>query len=566
MSDVSRAVVDGGRDALAAGEAAGRSGDLRGAVRHFERALAENPTLAAAHFNLGVCHAALGELRRAGECFGRAAELAPAFAAAHERLGSVLNALGDYEGAARSFRAALRLNPANAPVLAWLGASLQLSGRLVEAEDCYRRALEIDARNADAHCNLGKLCQATDRPQEAAGHFEQALAANPAHPAALAGLAMHLDRQGRFREALERLAPHADSPQPEIVIAHARALRRLGRHEEAAERLAALLDGPSLPLDGRIQAHFSLGKACDALGRYADAYEQFRQGNALKPARYDHARQVAATDRLVQLFDSRGFERFSRSGNLSERPVFVLGMPRAGKSLVEQILASHPDVTGAGELTVLGSLTADAGAELGRSWPECIPDLSESMLARMAQRYLDAGKVVWPDAARVVDTLPGNFVHIGLIELLFPHARVVHVTRDARDLAFACWCKNFAGASLAFTFDLNDIAAYYAEYLRLMAHWRDVSGLKRIEVSYETLVRDTEQVSRRLVEFLDLPWHDDCLRYFEPGIANLAGAMPVRKPLDAGEVGKHERYRAWLDFTAFDVAHERRPENSARGD
>ncbi|MBA3565112.1 MAG: sulfotransferase, partial [Gammaproteobacteria bacterium] len=554
VSETGRAGIANGREALAAGEVAGRGGDLHVAARHFERAIVQDPTFVAAHFNLGVCRAALGDLSAASGCFSRAAALAPSFAAAHERQGSVLNALGDYAGAAHSFRAALQLDPNNAQALAWLGASLQLAGNFDEAEACYRRALDVDAHNADAHCNLGKLCQMTDRPQEAARHLGQALVANPAHPAALAGLAMQLDREGRYGEALERLAPHASSLQPEIVIAHARALRRLGRLEAAAAGLEKLLGRPSLPLDALIQAHFSLGHACDAQGRYEAAFEHFREGNALKPAHYDGVRQIAATDKLMRVFDGVALERLPRSGNNSERPVFVLGMPRAGKSLVEQVLASHPQVAGAGELTILGSLATGMGVELARSWPECVPDLSEAMIARAAQSYLDVSEAAGGGAARILDTLPGNFVHLGLIELLFPHARVVHVTRDPADLALACWFKNFAGASLAFTFDLHDIAAYCAEYRRLMAHWRSVSKLEITDVSYEALVQGTEHVSRQLVGFLGLPWHGDCLRYFEPGVAKLAGAMPVREPLDAREVGRHAHYRDFVDLSAFDAA------------
>ncbi|CAN5213610.1 tetratricopeptide repeat protein [soil metagenome] len=536
-----------GRAALVEGETAGRRGDLRAAAAHFERALRMEPDLAAGHFNLGVCQAGLGNLPAACACFARAAKLAPRFAAAHERLGSVQSALGDYAGAVHSFQAALDLDPHNAQLLAWQGAALQLAGSFADAEACYRRALGLDARNADALCNLGKLCQATDRPQEAAAYLERALAVQPGHPAALAGMAMHLDREGRYEEALDRLAPYLQSQRPEIVIAYARALRRLGRHAQAAASLEMLLGGQRLPLDGRIQAHFSLGRTYEAQGRYDKAFSHFRQGNSLKSARYDRARLSDAVDRLMTTFDAPTLERLPRSGNDSEQPVFVIGLPRAGKSIVEQILASHPDVAGAGELTVIGDLSAEINERLGKPWPECAASLTKPILARAAQKYLQASSPAGRSALRIIDTLPGNFVHMGFIELLFPSARVVHVTRDARDVAIACWCKNFAGASLAFAFDLDDIAAYQAEHRRLMAHWRAVSKLRMTDVSYEALVQETESVSRQLIDFLGLPWHDDCLRYFEPGVPQVASGMQVREPLDRREIGRHARYEKYLD-------------------
>ncbi|HUG79570.1 MAG TPA: sulfotransferase [Burkholderiales bacterium] len=536
-----------GREALRSGRAAGESGDLAAAAAHFERALEENPRLAAAHYNLGLCHAASGDMQAAAEAFGRAAGLAPRHAAAHEHQGSALNALGDYAGAAQCFERALHLEPRNPRALAWLGASRQLAGDLDAAEQCYRRALAIDPGDADANCNLGKLRQASGRADEAARHFERALAADPRHAVALAGLALHLDRQGRHAEALERLEAADGARSPEIVIASARALRRLGRHAEAAAALEALLVR-RLPLDAQVQAQFSLARCYDALGRTREAAASLERGNALKPARYDHARQQAATDSLMRVFSAAGLARLPRSGNASERPVFVVGMPRAGKSLVEQILASHPDIAGAGELTALGELTA---GPRNAPWPDSVQALAAEELARMAGEYLDTLSAADAHAARVIDTLPGNFVHVGLVELLFPRARVVHVTRDARDLALACWFTNFAGRSQAFAFDIAGIAAYLAEYRRLMRHWREVSGLDMLEVAYEDLVDDTAGVSRRMIEFLGLPWDDACLRYFEPGVATLAAGAPLREPVDAREVGWHEHYRPFIDLDAF---------------
>jgi hypothetical protein len=234
-----------------------------------------------------------------------------------------------------------------------------------------------------------------------------------------------------------------------------------------------------------------------------------------------------------------------RSGESSDRPLFIVGLPRAGKSLAEQILCSHPDVHGAGEL--LG--VPDAAEELGRvlgGWPEGIARVTAAQLGAAAAGYLEALARVDPDARRVTDTMPFNFLHLGLIELLFPNARVVHCLRHPADLALRIYAKNFAGRSLAFASDVGHIARYLLDYRRLMAHWRGTLRGPVHELHYETLVREPAAAIRALLAYAGLPWDERCLRFFESGVATSASDTPVRRPLADREIGAWRHYRELL--------------------
>jgi hypothetical protein len=234
-----------------------------------------------------------------------------------------------------------------------------------------------------------------------------------------------------------------------------------------------------------------------------------------------------------------------RSGESSDRPLFIVGLPRAGKSLAEQILCSHPDVHGAGELLGLPHAAEALGRALG-GWPEGLVRVSAAQLGTAAAGYLEELDRADPDALRVTDTMPFNFLHLGLIELLLPNARVVHCLRHPADLALRIYAKNFAGRSLAFASDVGHIAGYLRDYRRLMSHWRRTLRRPPHELHYETLVREPEAATRALLDFAGLPWDERCLRFFEPGVATSASDTPVRRPLADREIGAWRNYRELL--------------------
>ena len=532
------------------GELFARLGDHREAAAAFERALALAPDLDVARFNLGLLRIADGDARGAAELFRRVCRAQPERPEPWLQLGGALNALGQHEDAAAALESHLRLNPASVDGWIWLGAARQLQGLFQEAATAYRGAIRLDAGATDAHANLGRLLQAEGQSSDAESSLREALRIDPEHLQARAGLAALLDNAGRYDEALASVETQDGKFPPETAAIAARVLRHLGRHEAARQILETALAASSLTAEAEIQLRFSLGRVLDETGDYGGASRCFTAANRRARRRFgDAARsQVAALEdavgRLQAAFNQPDLMRLPRSGCESERPLFIVGLPRAGKSLAEQVLCAHREVHGAGELTTIPDLANELGLALG-GWPDGVARVTEDHLADAATRYLAVLEAADPDAARVTDTMPFNFLNLGLIELLFPRARVVHCVRQPADLALRCFAKNFAGRSLAFTTDLPDIARYHAAYRRLMAHWHRTSALSIFVLRYEDLVRRPEATTRTLVAFAGLDWDQRCLRFFEDGVATSASDTPVRQPLDDSEVD------AWRDYAGL---------------
>lgn len=535
-----------------AGQLLGQLGRLDEAAAAFRRAVERDPDLAAARFNLAMAELGRGNMDAALAALQAVTGRWPRIAAGWLQLGGVLNGLGRYAEAEQALRRHNRIAPDSVEGRIWLGAAIQLQGRFDEAEHCYREALSLRPDHPDALANLGKLLQAMGEPEQAESCFRRALAADPGHDQARSGLAAWLENRGRQAEALELLdrGPGAD---PTVVAPiRARLLRRCGRQHEARAVLEQALASPSAGAEGQAQLRFSLAQLLDELGDFEQAWSMADAANALRrrslPAGVPGA-DVAALERAVgairEAFRAESMAAFPRATVRSERPVFIVGMPRSGKSLAEQILCSHPRVRGAGELTEIGDISVDLGRETG-GWPAGARRLDASSLDRQAQRYLAHLDARAGAADRVTDTMPFNFVHLGLIELLFPAARVIHCVRHPLDLALRCWLKNFAGRSLAFTFDLAAMSEYFRHYQSLMAHWRRICRLPILELPYEGVVTETEAWSRRLVAFIGLEWDPRCLRFHEAGVATSAGDTPLREPLSDREVGGWRHYERWL--------------------
>ena len=540
-----------------AGEMLGATGQVAEAEVLFRKALDLNPNMHAVRYNLSLSVLADGRVEEAAELLARVvlerADLSPAWL----QYGGVLNALGRYEEAEAALRNHLELTGDSASGWTWLGACCQFQGRFDDAEICYRRAIEHDPRSPDAHANLGKLLQAQGKPGAAGDCFTAALAVRPDHPQALSGMATWLDNRGSYQEALDLLdGNETGGASIETAAIRARLLGRLERHTEAQSVLETALAAPSLPREAQVQLRFSLARILDQAADYEGALRLADEANRLRlesfatgTAESDLSALEQAVDELERRFDRNAMEDLPRSACDADLPVFVIGMPRSGKSLTEQILCSHPAVQGAGELTDIPDLSSEFGKQLG-GWPAGVSRLTAEILQEGSRGHLAKLDQIGDGALRVTDTMPFNYLHLGLIELLFPNARVIHCIRHPLDLALRCYLKNFAGRSLAFTFNLDTIVRYIQQYQRMMSYWRSVSSLAIYESRYERLVCDPATETRRLVDFLALPWDDSCLQFYEAGVATSASDTPVRRPLNQDEVGGWRHYEDRLGLYA----------------
>jgi tetratricopeptide (TPR) repeat protein len=484
-------------------------------------ALGLRPTFPEAHATLGQALAELGRYAEAEASLRTALRLKPDFAEAHNGLGNVLIKLEKHEEAEACFRAALHFTPKLAQAQNNLGLVLYKLGRYAEAETCYREALRLKPNLAKAHAHLGILHGELGRTQEAEACFREALTHDPKHGGAHAHLGLLL---------------RGDLPDVDFA-----ALR------EAAERVEP-------DDDSRIALQFGLGQVLDGRKDYPGAIACFQRGHAIrrevleKQGRaYDPADHTALVDRLLAEFTPEFFARLRGAGNDSERPVFIIGLPRSGTTLTEQILASHSQIFGAGELNYAHDdfqslpkmLDTDAVPV------DCLARLDAAAVQRLAAKHLERLDSLNATAARVVDKMPDNYQFLGLLAVLFPRAKVIHCRRDLRDIALSCWTTNFN--QIRWSSDPEHIAERCVQYRRLMAHWRRVLPLPLLEVDYEETVTDLEGVARRLVAWCGLDWEPRCLAFHETKRpVRTASVIQVRQPIYTRSVGRWKNYEAAL--------------------
>jgi tetratricopeptide (TPR) repeat protein len=514
------------------------------------------PADAVAHLNLGNALARLGRLDEARASYDRALAIRPDFAEAHQNLGKVLVASGQFEAAAASCRRALEFKPDLAEAHGTLAtASMKLAnalrsiGRLDEAVAGYRLALQSKPVLAAAHTELGTALRLQQRTEESEASCRNALDLDPNSVAALAVLAELRADTGRFAAA-EELYKRAISIDPESAEAWA-GLARLRRMTDAdGAWLAAAQDlaGRGLPPHRELLLRYAIGKYFDDAKDFENAFLNYRRANELAKQcgpGHDRTQLTRAIDLIIRSHDQRWIEQERNASNPSTRPVFIIGMLRSGTTLAEQILASHPAVFGAGELTFWGAESAAAIASASAMNARELP-VSDATLAALGSQYLELLQRLSPDALRVVNKFPTNFLFLGLIHAALPHARIIHMRRNPIDTCLSIYFQHFEAAN-TYANDLEDLAHYHCEYQRLMRHWRTVLPANvMLDVPYEGLVLDLPAWCRRMLDFIALPWDERCLDFHRTArTVGTASRWQVRQKISTSSV---ERWRNYEKF------------------
>lgn len=526
-----------------AGQAWAALGHPEKAMVYFRRAVGIDPDLAAAHYNLAIVHRAQGETRSAITCLRKAIDLQPDDGQAHHALGVISLEAGRFTEALAAFTNAARLMPEKAGSHNNLAAALLALGRHEEAGQSARTALSIDSGNADAYCNLGMALRGLRRYDDAAANYDKALALDSDHAEALVGKASILELHGSYQAALDLLEdPSRRNPgNPHLAIQHAHLLQHLGRPEQAVAVLEGLISQDFRDLDARGAAHMLLGALYDELEQYDTAIKHFHRGNALRQSQFDPDKNEALVQQIIDFFDEERLRRSPRSEVLSQRPVFIVGMPRSGTSLLEQMIAAHEDMFGAGESGLIGELATRLCAN-GVTYPDGLADVTVEDLNRTAHEYLER---IGPQRfERITDKMPRNFLYLGLIQMIFPAARVIHCVRDPLDTCLSCYFQDFNNLELDFSRDLHHTAAYYRHYHRLMEHWKRFLTIPLLDVAYEDLITNPEDTLRAILDFLALPWDENCLRFHElDRVVDTASHAQVRRPIYHSSVGRHRHYQ-----------------------
>lgn len=456
-------------------------------------------------------------------------------------------------------------------------------GRAAMAAEVCEQAVRADPRHFESRSLLGAIYLTLGRNADARRVSEKALALRPRDPRPHQQIASSYLHEGRFEDVdrilarafrdcgrnpilvgvqAERLVDGADyegayqacrpvleagSLDAHLVISAARACTQTGRHGEGAALVRACLAKGEPSAMARSALLYALAEALDAMGEYDSAFIAAKEANDLKNKAPPPIEQSAAIDRYIAAWSREAIAALPRA-KPTDLPVFIVGFWRSGTTLVEQTLASHPRVFGAGELLdILNFAHERHDPRIPRGEPLIMEpeSISRAAVERFARAHLERLRRLAPKAARVTDKLPVNFVHLGLISALFPGARVIHCTRNPVDTCVSCYFNLQGG--IPYAHDLRALGSFYRDYLRLMRHWRSVLDIPMIEVAYEDLVADHPAHARRLVEFLDLPWDDACLRPHEnTRVALTQSIHQVRKPVYGSSVARWKRYERHL--------------------
>jgi tetratricopeptide (TPR) repeat protein len=529
-------------------------GRIDEALADYDKALSLDSIFVGAINGRGSALQKLNHTSEAERELRRAIALEPDYVEAWCNLGIVLTDYGRLQEAEAVIRHAIELNPDHAVSLCNLGKVLGDLGKYDEAEEVIRRALALDPDYAEAHFNLGNVLIALERHHEAEAATRRAIALKPTLAGAHHNLAVALMDLGRLteaREASERaiaLAPR----EP----AYFRQLGELIKYANGDRFLTALeavsKEEASLAVARQIELHFALSKAYADIGRPEDEFRRLIAGNKLKRARieYDEAAVLGVIDRVQQVFTSEFIRAAQGAGEPSAKPIFIVGMPRSGTTLIEQILASHPGVHGAGELKLLDRAVFDIHASMDGApgYPEIAMHMSNERFRELGRHYLAGIQRLAPAASYVTDKMPTNFVLAGLIHLALPNATIIHAVRNPVDTCISCFSKLFTEGNFQ-TYDLAELGRYYRHYTALMRHWHEVLPPQRIlDVSYEETVADVERVARRIVAHCDLPWDPRCLEFYSTErIVRTSSAAQVRQPIYTGSIGRRYRYGALLE-------------------
>ena len=533
------------------GNALRMTGDVDEALLAYQEALTQRAVYPEVYNNLGTLLQQDRRVEEAEHALRKAIQQNPQYVEAHNNLASLLFAEKKEVDALRVLGDALKFAPTNVQTLL-LTAKIQLRRNNLEAaEQAARLALRSEAENAEALIVLGQVLHETDRYDEALEVLDRALKKAPENPEALNFYGVALKSVGRLDEAREHILS-ALKINDSMYGAYANLNDLIdfseGIGEELFNRMEVIFESiPNQEADPFLALHFAYAKALDDRGQHEKALEHYIIGGRMKRAQleYKESETHGFFDSIKAAFPKEAFENRKYSGLEDDRPVFIVGMPRSGSTLVEQIISSHPDIYGAGEVKYLARALGQLRDRIPSlpKYPEMIEKITPAQLDLVAKNYQQALATGAGDAKRITDKLLTNYFFLGLINMLFPNAKVIHTRRDPVDTCLSGFTKLFKD-DMPHSYDLAELGRYYSKYRELMEHWEEVlpEGFMTTVV-YEDVVADTEKEARRLIEFLGLPWNEKCVDFHKSDRpVKTASVAQVRRPIYKTSVERWKKY------------------------
>ncbi len=555
------------------------------AIASYRKALKLNSHFIEAYIALGNTLQEQGLGEKSVECFRKVLELDPGHAASHNNLGNLLRESGNLDAALKSHQQAIKLNPELAEAHNSLGIVFQAQGHLTDALDSFNRALKINPKLVDAYTNLGVTLKQLNMFDEAMTNFRKVIELRPEDDAAFSqlGLALHERGQwdeaiacfqqaidispgnamhycnlgitqrlfGKFDEAIHnyRLALEINPELPETYF-HISTIKKFTDDDADIKAMEKLLDKNNITDEHRMHLCFGLGKAFEDIRQYDQAFDYFTQANKIKRSNIDYqvSEDEALCQQWIETFNRDLIEKYDAVGLRDKTPIFIVGMPRSGSSLIEQILACHPDVYGAGELYHLNKIILNGlSKSSNKNYQEYIRHISPADIKHLGTEYISLLRQHAVGAPYITDKMPQNFVYIGMIRLILPDAKVIHCQRNPIDTCLSCFKNNF-DALHEYAYDLTELGRYHCIYQRLMEHWDNILPGFVYNLQYEEMVVEQEAQTRSLLEYCGLPWDDACLNFHTSTRAvGTASAFQVRHPIYKGSVNSWKRYDKQLE-------------------
>lgn len=556
------------------GRSLASQGKTAEAITVFQQITEQEPDQTANWIQLGTLYAMNGNFPKATECYEQAIQLAPDEAVSYYSLANVQKKTNQIDAAIENIYKAVKLNPKWDLAVNNLATTLQHSGRFEESAEVYenllklkpndlnimqqRRNVLIAARMVDEAIEacwqilnispshqetlaiLGRLLQEDNRLDELLKYADFTEKVFPSHPNPKTIRAKVLARKGEWRKSQHILDSLLSKHHPsfEIAVAYTLIARAANAVPKAISIVLEVLDtaSPKLPTEAQSKLHFCLGELYDCSTQYDDAFKHYHQGNALKFKGFDITTHEQRIDAIIKAFDKAYFEQAEKLQTSTDRPVFILGMPRSGTSLTEQILDCHSQIHAAGELTKISHLCEQTAvpSQQKRSFSEMLVGLKElpaAQLSEFSDQYLNHIGQLNSTSRYVTDKMPQNFLFLGLIARLFPNAHIIHCVRTPIDTSLSCYFQSFTHGH-EYCYDLKTVGRYYRSYQKLMAHWKEALSIPIYTLEYETLISQPERTTKELIQFLDLSWEESCLKHHEnPRAVATASNDQVRQPI-----------------------------------
>lgn len=531
------------------------TGQLDAAAQIYRQVLSANPNVSAAWQSLGLLAFNTGDMQQAFNMFAHAVRLEPRNALYQRNLGEISRRLGNLEQAVLCGKAASKLSPKDVDAHYNLGLAYIDSGDYAKAVLAYKKAVKIDPKHGLSWNNLGSALEQQGDKKGALKAYEKAVALNAQHAEAQNNAGAIYSEQGKLDEARMSFAA-AIAARPSFVESHYN-LSSLKTYTPDDPHLT-MLEGvyaqrEQLTPHARIRYDFALGKALDDIGQYDRAFAAYDEGNRIQHSilPMDEARADALLEEILSTFTPEFFkarERWAGAKPRDKTPIFIVGMPRSGTTLLEQILSSHKSVHGAGELTDLNAVICEAtGADAEHSFVPGVVHLTQEAMKKIGDRYLEQVWKLSPDSKYITDKMPANFFYLGIIHLALPNAKIIHAMRDPMDSCFSCFSRLF-NDTMEFAYDQGTLGRYYRRYMTLMRHWHKVLPEGTIlDLPYEDMVADTEAQARRVLKFVGLPWDDKCLEFYKNDrLVKTASVAQVRKPIYKTSVARWKHFARHL--------------------